>query len=69
MKEGYLFLNESERYAIDEYYWTCGDGIEIFDDGEWIKGTVEANSDGEYYATDGLWCIYLREGLKVRVVD
>ncbi|NMB64038.1 MAG: DUF5348 domain-containing protein [Spirochaetes bacterium] len=69
LKEGYLFLNDGKRFAIDGYYWTCGDSIEIYDDGEWLKGRIEANNDGQYYATDGLWVIYLKEGLKVRAVD
>ena len=64
-REGYLFLNEDGRFEVDGVGIHCGDSIKIFDEGEWLKATVGANSDGEYYATDGVWAIYLKEGLKV----
>jgi len=64
-REGYLILNEYGRFEVDGVGIHCGDRIKIFDEGEWIEGTVEANSDGQYYATDGIWVIYLKEGLKI----
>ncbi len=66
MKQGKLFVNDIERYAIDEYtQLRCGDEVELSIDGEhWVETIIE-HSDcyNGYYAVanpdidlKGLYC-------------
>lgn len=70
-KEGFLLLdNDTDKYFInysdglESSLLSCGSTLEIFNDGEWIIGRVEAR-DGKYYFY-GLDKPFLFVGLKVR---
>lgn len=68
---GILRHNEQGRYTFEDgYYFTSGDLIEIFYDGEWLKGRVEySNKLQDYYfliEEEGIYVNNLN-GLKARV--
>ncbi|MEG2338161.1 MAG: DUF5348 domain-containing protein [Clostridium sp.] len=62
MHEGRIFKNQAGRYALEDgFYWTSGDAMELFYDGEWLKGRVEHSTD--YYFTDDDCTIPLETGM------
>lgn len=70
MNIGVLSYNEFKRYCIkDKIYFTSGDPIEIFYEGEWLKGKIEHSfSMDDYYFTDDSesYFIYNLTGCKAR---
>ena len=47
---GTLQHNGEGRYSIsDGYYWTSGEPIEIFFEGEWLKGRIEYSHEYKDY--------------------
>lgn len=74
-KEGILMLNRNnDKYYIaydngtESYDLSCGYKLELFLDGEWIIGRVEARGNGEYYFY-GADKPSLSYGMKVRKRD
>jgi len=72
MIEGYLNEMPSGRFELldkhDKHimYFTCGSPIEIYYNGEWIIGRVEADIKGNYYFY-GADKPYLHNGMRARV--
>ena len=70
---GKLRHNLQGRYEIPgETYFTCGDSIEIFYDGEWLKGRIEySHVIGDYYflKEDEQIYIYDLEGVIARRIN
>ena len=70
VKEGILLLNSQGRYNLDtmpEFYFTCGNPLEILVDEEWHRGRIEhADSDYYFWNYDGK-NIKLSEGMKARI--
>lgn len=49
--EGILYVNSDGRYAIDEYHvLRCGSSVQLYVCGKWLKTSIEADSNGRYYA-------------------
>lgn len=68
---GILKHNSEGRYSFDDgYYFTSGDFIEIFYDGEWLKGRIEYSYKlNDYYfliEEEGIYINKLR-GIRARV--
>lgn len=69
MKLGTLSHNEYGRYEIKgQTYFTSGDCLEIFVDGNWIKGRMEYSheKDDYYFISQGGVHIYDLNGIKAR---
>lgn len=68
---GTLRHNSSGRYSFEDgYYFTSGDSIEIFYDGEWLKGRIEySHKLQDYYFCIEEEVIYINnlKGLKARI--
>lgn len=49
--EGILYVDSNGRYAIDDYHvLCCGSCVELYVCGKWLKTSIEADSNGRYYA-------------------
>lgn len=70
VKEGHLLLNSQGRYNLDtmpEFYFTCGNIIEVDVDGSWHRGRVEHDNKDYYFCNYEGKNIHLYEGMKARV--
>lgn len=69
--EGRLKHNSSGRYSFkDGYYFTSGELIEVFYDGEWLKGRIEYShvlQDYYFYMEEEQIYINKLAGLKARI--
>lgn len=69
IKSGILRHNERGKYEIPGNYFFCGESIEIFKDGKWIKGRIEYSySREDYYFVneEEKIFIYDLDGMKAR---
>lgn len=70
---GILKCNDQGRYSFEDgYYFTSGDPIEIFVDGEWVKGRIEYSHRYEDYyflKEDEDIYIYDIDGLEARAYE
>ena len=70
VKEGLLYLNSQGRYNLDtmpEFYFTCGNIIELAVEGQWQSGRVEHDDKDYYFCSYEGKNIPLREGMKARI--
>ena len=70
VKEGTLLLNSQGRYNLDtmpEFYFTCGNVLELLIDEEWHRGRVEHSNNDYYFCNYDGKNIQLSEGMKARI--
>ena len=70
VKEGLLLLNSQGRYNLDtmtEFYFTCGNIIEVDVEGQWQRGRIEHDNEDYYFCNYEGKNIHLYEGMKARI--
>ncbi len=70
VREGVLLLNSQGRYNLDtmpEFYFTCGNIIEVSIDNKWYRGRVEHDSRDYYFCNYEGKNLPLTEGMKARI--
>jgi len=70
VREGVLLLNSQGRYNLDtmpEFYFTCGNIIEVYIDGQWQRGRVEHDNKDYYFCNYEGCNLQFFEGMQARV--
>lgn len=70
VKEGILLLNSQGRYNLDtmpEFYFTCGNIIEVSIDDKWYRGRIEHDNTDYYFCNYEGKNLHLYEGMKARI--
>lgn len=72
LNRGYLILQDNDRLGAITREFTCGSPVEVFIDGELIKGTIEcrfdwsSNGEASYYLLGADKKSYsLKDGMEV----